>query len=173
MIIFEIVLADIASFRFLPDDNVDDLDHEQCLNARNEILSTLSYWINAGLALACVIIKWVTYGKGYGSRLNNRSIVECGLATFLAIFYIVAISIVLWVNDCKIQAQWLVVLAAFPGFVTWYIGTFMAWSRHSESKRSKSLSVEIPGKKCVREGSAASVAFFSRKSLVERAFAST
>ena len=160
LIIFEIVLAGIASFRFFPDDNVDDLDYEQCLNARNQILPIISYWINAGLALACVIIIWVTYGKGYQSPLNNRSIVECGLGTFLAIFYIVAISIVLWVNDCKIQAQWLVVLAAFPGFLTWYIGTFMAWSRHSVSKRSKSLSVEIPGKKCVRDGLAAHLLIF-------------
>ncbi|XP_065844628.1 uncharacterized protein [Oscarella lobularis] len=153
LIIFEIVLAGIASFRFLPDDNVDDFNYKQCLNARSQILPIISYWINAVLALGTVIIIWVTYGKGYRSRLKNSLIVECGVATFLAILYIVAISIVLWVNDCKTQAQWLVVLAAFPGFMTCYIVTFMAWSRHSVSKRRKSLPGEIPGSYLSRDPS--------------------
>ena len=143
--IFEIVLAGIASFRFLPNKNIDDLDYEQCRNSRSQILPIMSYWINAGLALGTVIIIWITYGKGYRSRLKNSLIVECGVATFLAILYIVAISIVLWVNDCKTQAQWLVVLAAFPGFMTCHIVTFMALSRYSVSNRRESLPGEKPG----------------------------
>ncbi|XP_065842857.1 uncharacterized protein [Oscarella lobularis] len=141
LIIFEIVLASIASFFHLPDDNYRLYDH--CANARNQILSKISYLINAGLALACVIVIWITYEKGYPSLLKNRSTVECGVATFLAIFYIVSISIFLSVNNCRIQTPWLVVLAAFPGFMTWYICTFTAWRRHSVSKRRKLLSVEI------------------------------
>ena len=149
LIIVEILFAGIASFLFLPDDKVVDLDHEQCLNARNQILPMISYSINAGLALECVIIIWVTYRKRFRNRLKIRSIVECGVVTLLAVFYIFALSIVLWVNDCKIQARWLVVLAAFPGFMTLYIGTLTAWNRPSLSKRRKSLPVEMQSKKCI------------------------
>ena len=138
IVIIEIVVAGVASFRSSDSES-------ECLDARSRPLVVVSYWINAGLAIGTVIIIWITHVKKYPSRLDGRSIVECVVATLLAVVHVVGISLVLWVNNDVVQAHWLVVLAAFPAMVTLYVASFLAWNKYK--RRSKRLPRPIQGKR--------------------------
>ena len=140
----ELIIAAIGSFRGIRPMKRTNAA-EQCLVARSKAFPLLPYWINAAIVIGIAIVIWITYAKGYQSRLKGRSVIESGVASLLGILYIVGICLISWAGDCKSQAYWLVVLAAFPAMVTFYVTAFFIWNRYSFAKKNRSLPGEIEG----------------------------
>ena len=118
-------------------------DPEGCLDARSRPIVAFSYWFLIIFVVASVVVLWITHVKGYQSRLKRRSIVDLFIVSILAVFYLVSVCLVVWAPNCKMQAGFLVVLAAFPAMITLFIGSVMSRRKYLEMK---GLPITITGK---------------------------
>ena len=118
-------------------------DPEGCLDVRSRPIVAFSYWFLIIFVVASVVVLWITHVKGYQSRLKRRSIVDLFIFSILAVFYLVSVCLVVWAPNCKMQAGFLVVLAAFPAMITLFIGSVMARRKYLEMK---GLPIAITGK---------------------------
>lgn len=118
LLLIQCTVSGLGCFTFNIEHNLYETSADHCLQARKHAMIVISYWYNVIINILSVLTLFITWCGGKELRLQFPPQGVAMVAILCCVFYIVAVSVILWTSDCLTHAAFLVIIAVYPAVIT-------------------------------------------------------